>query len=104
MTVECDEYESVENQYSLEEDWAYPGFINVGYTSEVRISSTISSFEEFRKELKGAVLRYVRETPPAPVPIEIDGLIEVEPGGYIEAVTDTGRGVPISVTFVVPRE
>ena len=38
-----------------------------------------------------------------PITIEIDGLIEVEEGGYIEAVTDTGRGVPISATFVVPR-
>lgn len=38
------------------------------------------------------------------LPVALDGLVEVEQGGFIEIVTDTGKGVPASATFVIPRE
>lgn len=38
------------------------------------------------------------------LPVTLDGLVEVERGGFIEIVTDTGKGVPASATFVIPRE
>lgn len=38
------------------------------------------------------------------LPVTLDGLVEVEQGGFIEIVTDTGKGVPASATFVISRE
>lgn len=104
ITIDCDKYLPISNSYLLEEDGDHPGCINVRENNVVTIATYTSDINEFRKELKGTVLRYVLESPLKPVKIELDGLIEVEPGGYIEVETDTGRGAPIGVTFVVSKE
>lgn len=71
--------------------------------------STVSEWKTWLAEQNGqgnpVIIAYAKaEATTTELPVELDGLVEVERGGFIEIVTDTGKGVPASATFVIPRE
>ena len=105
----CNQYDTV--RYIDMHDYCYEG-ISVG-TGMIRVfdknyaTADVSQWKAHLAELHAngnpLTVTYALDTPLS-TEVDIDGFIEVEPGGYIEVETDTGRGAPIGVTFVVSKE
>ena len=69
-------------------------------------NADVASFKDWLKAQYDAghpvTIIYKTDLPTSePLPVEMDGLIEIERGGSIEFVTDTGESVPVSVEFQI---
>lgn len=100
VTLQSDKYVGKTNSYEAYTLSAY-NIIESGVDNGVYITSRKTTVEEFRQELRGTVLLYARKSPiVSPLPVKMDRVIEVEDNCCIRFITDTGRAIPYSISYL----
>lgn len=113
MYVQCSHFKSGisgggtthgEGYVWLQEDSKYPR-LYFGFSASDTIETVKAYFANQNAQGNPVTITYAKAEPTTTaLPVALDGLVEVERGGFVEIVTDTGKGVPASATFVIPRE